>query len=345
MSRKVLAGTLVTLTALVAFLFSAAPSALVNHATVPHIKGDLDGWLADNERKVDASRAIIPGAEKHIHWFQDRANTKTAWSVVYFHGFSATRQEIAPVPEQVADALQANLFETRLRGHGLLSNALTGVRAEDWLEDAAEALSIGAAIGDRIVLIGVSNGATLAMAMAGHPTFGPVSTLILLSPNFGPSDPNAELLTSPGGPQLAHLVVGETRTWKPHNELQARYWTTSYPVDALVEVMRLVDYVRGQLPMQLSPSLLMFYSPADTVVDPTRITAAFNQISSQYKLLVAIPGSTDPGNHVLAGNIMSPGNNRFFVDCMAAFARSGEADVGPRACVPAAASGNLVSRP
>jgi len=330
MLRKILAGTLAALVVLAVVLVSRAPSTLINHAPVPRIKGNLDAWLADSERAANASGALIPGTEKRIRWFQGATNTSTAYSIVYFHGFSATRQEIAPVPELVADALQANLFETRLTGHGLQSNPLAAVRAEDWLEDAAEALSIGAAIGEKIVLIGTSNGATLALAMAGHPAFEPVSTLILLSPNFGPADPKAELLTWPGGPELAYMVAGETRSWKPHNPLQARYWSTSYPMDALVEVMRLVDYVRGKLPMQLSQPMLMMYSPADTVVDTTRITSAFGQIDSPHKLLVAIPDSTDPGNHVLAGNIMSPGNNRFFADCMAAFVRVG---LG-RTCVP-----------
>lgn len=327
MLRKILTGTLAALVVLAVFLVARAPSALVNQAPVPRIKGDLDAWLADSERAAGAGGTLIPGTEKRVRWFQGRGNTRTAHSVVYFHGFSATRQEIAPVPELVADALEANLFETRLTGHGLQSHPLAGVRAEDWLEDAAEALSIGAAIGEKIVLMGTSNGATLALAMTGHPAFEPVSTLILLSPNFGPRDQNAELLTWPGGPELAYMIAGETRTWKPHNTLQARYWSTSYPMDALVEVMRLVDYVRGKLPMDLSQSLLMIYSPADTVVDTTRITSAYQQIHSRHKLLVDIPGSADPGNHVLAGNILNPGNTRPFADCIAAFVLSGQACV------------------
>jgi alpha-beta hydrolase superfamily lysophospholipase len=102
------------------------------------------------------------------------------------HGFSATRQEIAPVPERVAAALGANLFETRLAGHGRERDGLVDVRAEQWLDDGRELLGVGRALGERLTLIGTSTGATLALALASHPDFRVVDSLVLISPNFGP---------------------------------------------------------------------------------------------------------------------------------------------------------------
>jgi esterase/lipase len=309
MRSRVQVGLVVLVVALIAALFATAPPALVNQAETPNLTGDLDAWLADSERMADLANPLISDTEKRIRWYGSHSGSKTRYSVVYLHGFSATRQEIAPVAAVVADALGANLFETRLRGHGQMQSALADVRAEDWLDDAAEALAIGAAIGDGIVLMGTSTGATLALAMAGHPTFDRVDTLVMLSPNFAPSDPNAEFLTWPGGPQLAYLFAGDTRSWTPRNPLQARYWSTTYPMDAVIEMMRLVKYVRGKLPMHLELSVLVIYSPADTVVDTERITSAFEQMDSPHRELIAVPSSGDPSNHVLAGDIMSPGTS------------------------------------
>jgi len=317
--RRVLIGFTAGLVVLAVALVSTAPSALVNRAPVPHLDGDLTRWLAAREYRAGLEGAIIPGTEKRIRWYRGLENSKTPLSIVYLHGFSATRQEIAPVEEMVADALGANLFETRLSGHGLEHNALLDVRAEDWLNDAAEALSIGAAIGEKIILMGTSNGATLALAMVGHPSMEPVSTLVLLSPNFGPRDTNAEFLTWPGGPQLASLVVGESKSWAPRNELQARYWTTTYPMDSVIEMMRLVKYVRGRLPLQISQALLTFYSPADRVIDTRRMLDSLGQIESPRKQLIVIEGSGDSSNHVLAGNILAPENNRLFADRIVGF--------------------------
>lgn len=324
MVRKLLVGFLALFLVLVITLLAKAPAGLVNEVKVYEIDGDLEKWLANKEQKVSKRSAIIPDTEKRIRWFQGRKNTKTPYSLVYFHGFSATRQEIAPVGAMISEALEANLFETRLTGHGHQHNPLDGVRAEDWLDDAAEALAIGAAIGDRVIVMGTSTGATLAMAMTDHPLFDQVSHIILLAPNFGLLDSNTEFLTWPGGPQLAYMVAGDTHSWTPRNELQARYWSYSYPMDAIVEMMRLVEYVRDKLPMRLEQSLLTIYSPDDTVVDTHWITRSIDQVNSPRKKLITIPGSADHDNHVLAGDIMLPENNEPVADHIVRFVAADE---------------------
>ena len=136
---------------------------------------------------------LVPDTESRIVWAN--GETRTPWSVVTLHGFSATRQETAPLAETVASLLNANLYEVRLTGHGLVEQPLAGVRAEDWLQDAADALVAGAAIGDKVVVIGTSTGATLAAAMLVHELAKHIDTLVMISPNFEPRDPGAR----PGG--------------------------------------------------------------------------------------------------------------------------------------------------
>jgi esterase/lipase len=320
--RKILRLSLLALAATIAVLLALAPPALVNRAQAPRIDGDLEDWIASRESRVAETETLIQGTEKRVRWYHGDANSRTRFSIVYLHGFSATRQEIAPVGEWVADELQANLFETRLTGHGRERHALIGVRAEDWLEDAAEALAIGALIGEQTILIGTSTGATLALAMASHPAFEGVGFVVLMSPNFAPRDSNAEFLTWPGGPQLAYLVAGSTRSWTAENEQQARYWSTAYPMDAAIEMMRLVKYVRGELPLNLKQPLLVIWSPRDRVVDTAWIVRAVGQIESPNKQLVEVEVSGDPSNHVLAGDIMAPENNRLVTDAITKFVRS-----------------------
>lgn len=309
---------------LVASALVTAPTELANQAQAPLISSELDQWLASREQAAHQQSPLIDNTEKRIRWYQDRRGTPTRYAIVYFHGFSATRQEIAPVAEVVADALGANLFETRLSGHGLQSNPLAGVNAEDWLDDAAEALTIGNALGEKLIVMGTSTGATLALAMVNHALFERVSDLVLLSPNIALRDSNSELLTWPGGPQLAYMVAGDTRSWTPNNELQARYWSTSYPTDALVEMMRLVKYARKQLPMTIPQSLLVFYSPDDSVVDPAAVVSAYEQIHASRQQLVSMSGGGgDPSQHVIAGDILSPENNEAVTEAIVRFIRQG----------------------
>lgn len=288
-----------------AVIYLNTPPALVNAALAPELPDDIETWLADRERRVASQYALIPDTEKRVTWYGEPGE-RTAYVVVNLHGFSATRQETAPLAERIATALAANLFETRLSGHGRAQQPMHAVRAEDWLADAAEALAIGARLGEKIVVIGTSTGGTLALAMSDHETAAAVSDIVLISPNLQPRDDKAAWLTRPAGPLIAKLVNGDTRSWEAHNEQQARYWSTSYPIDAAVEVMRLVDSVQSRLPMQLAQDLLVLQSPDDKVVSPEATRQAFERINAPRKRLIEIEYAEDPSNHVLAGDILAP---------------------------------------
>ncbi|MDH3787863.1 MAG: hypothetical protein OES53_04785, partial [Xanthomonadales bacterium] len=116
----------------------------------------------------------------------------------------------------------------------------------------------------------------------------------------------------------------QTRSWTPQNDLQARYWSTTYPMAAVIEMMRLVKYVRASLPLQLEQSVLTIYSPADTVVDTGWIIKGFEQLDSRRKQLVEIAGSADQSNHILAGDIMAPENNASITDLISKFVLEGQ---------------------
>jgi len=269
---------------------------------------DLDKWLDQNERQAADRYGLVPGTEKRITRIGD--GNRTPYSVLYLHGFSATRQETAPLAATVAHALGANLFETRLAGHGRENGLLANVRAEDWLRDAVEALTIAAQLGERVIVIGTSTGATLAAAMLGHPAMHAVDTIVMLSPNFVPNDPGAAWLTRPAGPLLARLLVGETRSWEPHNDAQARFWSTTYPTASAVEMMRLVDLANRQLPAAVPQRLLMFYSQDDTVVSAAAAVAVFEKTIAPQKAAMEIVDPGDPSHHVLAGDVLSKQKTR-----------------------------------
>jgi esterase/lipase len=266
---------------------------------------DPDAYLAQVEANAASRYGIVPGAEKRIVW-QGSSGDRTPRAVIYLHGFSATRQEIHPVPIRVANALGANLFETRLTGHGRLREKMVGVTAEAWLRDGAEALAVGAEIGERLVVIGTSTGATLALAMARDPLFARVESLILLSPNWGPAATATDLATGPYGPQLTRLLAGDEYSWSAVNDEQERFWTTRYPTDAIVEMLRLVklaDTLTGEVRV---PSALLIYSPRDDVVSVPRLLDGFERLPAQRKAVIAMDDPRSLSRHVLTGAILAP---------------------------------------
>ncbi len=303
-----------------------APRQLQNNVP-PVVPGkDIELWLEQREAAMHRRTPIIPHTEKRILWADPGTHALTDYALVYIHGFSATRQEIAPLPEIVASQLAANLFETRLTGHGLQTLALAGVSAEQWLSDAAEALAIGAAIGQRIVIIGTSTGATLALAMSGREEMKKVAAIVMISPNFSLRDTNASKLTWPGGPQFARLTLGKTRSWTAQNDAQALYWSTSYPVAALVEMMRLVQFTNELLPLSLEADLLTLFSSTDAVVDPGATIEALRRIEAPRNELIEIHDSADPGQHVLIGDILSPQSTRPAAELIVSFLRLSASD-------------------
>ena len=165
--------------------------------------------------------------------------------------------------------------------------------------------------------------------MLGHPLMARVDTLAMISPNLMPADPAAAWLTRPAGPLLARLVAGETRSWSAHNALQERYWTTSYPTAAVVEVMRLVDRASARLPATIDQRVIMLVSPRDRVVSAEAARAAYDRIDAPDKRWVEIDTVGDPSSHVLAGDILSPETTRDVAERIVAFIRR-EAATAPR---------------
>ena len=286
-------------------VFALGPRASVDLIRHPvTLPDDLDGYLAASEARFADLR---PGVEKTIVWADSATKHRTPLSIVYLHGFSATRRETHPLCDTLAARLGANLFYTRLRGHGRTDEAMAEASANDWIHDGYEALAVGRRLGDRVILVGTSTGATLATWLAAQPeAVDSLLAFMMISPNFAPKEPDAQKLLWPWGKTLARLLVGPYFEWEPRNDEQARYWTTRYPTEVLVTMMSLVDLVdRADLAAIQSP-VLVIYSPDDQVVDPERIAARYPEIGASYKRLVPLEAVGDSMSHVLAGAILSP---------------------------------------
>lgn len=269
---------------------------------------------------------ITPGVEKRVIWRDGFKERRTPVSVLYVHGFSATSEEIRPVPDRLAAALGANLVYTRLRGHGRDGAALAEARVADWMADMAEALAAARAVGERVVVVATSTGATLATAAALDPELSQgMAALVMISPNYGLNAPAARLLNWPAARFWLPLLVGSERRIIPRTPEQARYWTTRYPVVALLPMAALVQRVaRLEVEDARVPALFRL-SEADRVVraDAARRIAARWGAPSVLQLVTMEPGD-DPDAHVIAGAILSPGQtDRALADILAFLATQG----------------------
>jgi pimeloyl-ACP methyl ester carboxylesterase len=267
----------------------------------------VEALLATNEGKVGQIRE---GLGKQIVWADPARREKTQYSVVYVHGFSASPAEVRPLPDLVAKALGANLFFTRLAGHGLQDpDALGRASLDDWAGDVGEALAIGRLLGDEVIVISTSTGASLVTWALSHPSLAErVRASVFLSPNYGVQASGSFLLTGPFGGAIARLLLGERRGFEPIDALNAHNWTTDYPVSALVPMAQSVR-LANHTPVELIKIPALFLQSAkDKVVRPDRTAAVAARWGAQHALHALVdPGPTgDANNHVIAGDTYSP---------------------------------------
>jgi pimeloyl-ACP methyl ester carboxylesterase len=264
----------------------------------------IDAWIAESEARVPGIR---PGLEKQVVWAFPASKARTPLAIVYVHGFSASLEEIRPLPDKVAEALGANLFYTRLTGHGQDGAAMATASVNAWINDFAEALAIGGRLGERVVVVATSTGASIASFAATEPGLRErMAGVVLVSPNYGVRAAGAGLLAGPWGLQIARLVAGNERSFEPVNESHARFWTIRYPIEAVLPMGAIVE-MAAEAPVESTkvPALFVF-SDADQVVRPDLTRAIAARWGAQHTL-VTVDDAGDPSNHVIAGDALSPG--------------------------------------
>ena len=287
-----------------------------DEATLP---ADLDSYLARSEAEVGG---ILPGAEKRIVW-SGAPGAETDIAVVYLHGFSATAEEIRPVPDLVAKALGSNLYYARLSGHGLGPERFAGPRAQDWIDDTAEALAIGRRIGRRVVVIATSTGGALAAEAALRPAMmQDVAGIAFISPNFGIQARASVILTWPGARWWAPLIAGRERCFEPVNERHARFWTTCYPTVALLPMAALAEHAGAADYANVTTPALFLFAEADQVVSPGATKAVAARWGAKATVLPqVVKAGDDPYSHVIAGDALSPSMTRPVADAIIAWAK------------------------
>ena len=316
MGRRIVLA-LLGLVAVLALVVALGPRVAVD-TTIrfdPSVIGDdPQGYIARKEATVPGIR---DGLEKEIVWANPMVHAKTPLSIVYIHGFSASKGEIRPLPDEVAEQLDANLFYTRLTGHGEDGAAMADGSVNAWINDYEEALAIGRAIGDKVIVISTSTGGSLATWAATQPGASDgVAAIAFISPNFGVQASGAEILTMPWGKQIAELVAGTERSFVPRNALHEKFWTTRYPITATLPMAALTELAYGAPVEKATIPALFIFSDMDKVVRPDRTREIAGRWGGPHEL-VPIESTGDPDNHVLAGDALSPSTTAFLAQRIA----------------------------
>ena len=203
---------------------------------VPTALDSLQPWIKSKEQALGNIR--LDNESKII--FYDSIPQKTAYSVVYLHGFTASGKEGDPVHQMVANALEANLYIPRLYGHGLEEEEpMLNFNNEGFWESGKVALEVAKRLGEKVIILGTSHGGALGLVLAEDPQ---VSALALFGPNIKVYDPKSILLSKPWGLQISSLVKGGNYHYmQTDKEEKKKYWTTKSRLEAATHMQKFLD--------------------------------------------------------------------------------------------------------
>jgi esterase/lipase len=284
----------------------AVPKYRLGFRPIPNTE-KLDSFIEVNEAK----HKIKPNNQARIVWANDSVKEKTEYSIVYLHGFSASQEEGNPVHRNIAKAFGCNLFLSRLAEHGIdTAEQLKCLTVDKYWESAKEAFVVGKKLGNKVILMGTSTGASMALQLAAtYPN--DVAGLILYSPNIEINDPNAWILNNNWGLQIARLVKGSYYN-DPSDErpIYKQYWNKPYRLEAVVQLQEMIETAMHAKTFKnvRQPTLLLYYykdaKHQDNVVKVSAMHRMFNQLATpkDKKVQKAMPLTE---NHVLASPIKS----------------------------------------
>lgn len=233
---------ILTVLLLVVFLSGPKPPKPVLDNTVPEIKAglnQLDASIEDKERNLP----VKPENASKIIWENDSLKTKTAYCLLYLHGFSASGYEGFPTHINFARHFNANAYIPRLASHGLdVPEPLLDMTPDRLYGSAKEALKVACLLGHKVIIMSTSTGGTLSLKLAAEFP-DQIAGLLLLSPNIRINNPSAFLLSGHWGLQIARVFFdGKYRYVSDDlNAGECRYWNCFYRLEATVYLQQLID--------------------------------------------------------------------------------------------------------
>lgn len=266
----------------------------------------LEQTIASTEKRA----GLKPDNEARIIWADSTRKQKTAYSIVYLPGFGASWAEGDPVHKRLAKNFGSNLYLARPAEHGLKSpDAFKTLTPASYAASAEQALAIGHALGEKVVVIGTSAGGMLSLYLAAqHPD---IAGVVLYSPCVAVANPALKLATMPWGREITNLAMGGEYVISTHYKPdRAQYWLTRYHTNGLITLQTMMDtYMTPEQFAKVKQPLFMAYyykddEHQDKVVSVPAMLTMFDQLGTPVgqKSKMAFPGA---GDHVIASHFTS----------------------------------------
>ncbi len=267
---------------------------------------ELEAFVDSNERLISG---IKPENESQIIWAD--SVRQTDYAIVYLHGFSAGIMESRPVHMNLAKKFGCNLYLARLSQHGLEdTDAFLDITPVSLIESAKLAISIGAVLGKKVIVMSCSTGGTLSIYLAAHnPEF--VHAQLLYSPNIEIYDGTAKMVNDPWGEVLLKKLRGDFMDHpQDRGTEKEKYWTIKYRTEGIIALQDLLEQTMTDDVFRRvnQPYFLGYYfkneEEQDHVVSVEAMKRFYTLSATPSDQKVEMPFA-NVGNHVIASDITS----------------------------------------
>ena len=267
---------------------------------------DPEEWVATQESLIDD---LKPGNAAEIVWVDDSLKTITEYSVVYLHGFSASHAEGDPVHREFARRYGCNLYLSRLEDHGRSDpDSYKYMTPDSYIQSAEEAIEIGRKIGNKVIVMACSTGATLATILAAQGA--DIHALIFYSPNIDLENRTSNVVLYPWGKKVASLMMGGEYNRISYKAEASAFWNEIYHTNGIFVVKNLIKryMTKESFESITQPVFLGYYfkneKECDKVVSIPRMLDFYEQISTPASLKRKV-AFDKVGHHVISSSIMS----------------------------------------
>jgi esterase/lipase len=205
-----------------------------------------------------------------------------------------------------------NLYAPLLASHGIdTTEPLIDMTPDRLYESAKEALVAAQYLGDKVIIMGTSTGATLGLKMATEfPDL--IDGFIFFSPNVELKDPTTKLTSKPWGLQIARFFMkGKYRVRNSNFASEdCHYFNCMYRLEAIVYLQQLLDVtMKKEIFAKVDKPLFMGYyykdeENQDQTVSVAALLKMYDQLGTpeNLKQKIAFP---EAGDHVIGCKLFS----------------------------------------
>lgn len=280
------------------------------HSDIPADLSKLEEYLSERESDYN----LKEGTEAQIVWNCESPHDKTGYALVYLHGFRASHPEGHPVHKTIAEHFGYNLYLSRLQEHGLnTEQPLLHLTEEKLRQSAHFAIDIGKRIGKKIVLMGTSTGASLALYLAGHPDFQEhISSLILYSPLIRFHGIKEQLLINAVSRKILSLIPGEEYLIKtgPTTYAEDLIWNPRYTLGGALALGSFIQHtMKNDLFRKVQcPAFIGYYYKNRRERDKVVSISAIKEMSEKLRTRtekICLTNFPEAQNHVICSSLVS----------------------------------------